>query len=72
MNGVFSDEKHRSCDCDALGAAPRLGVDGQIGEATRAAVKAFQAAHQLPQTGLTDLPGILKDLHPILDIVEAK
>ena len=36
------------------GATPVLMVDGDIGHLTRAATRAFQAAHGLPETGVAD------------------
>lgn len=39
-----------------IGADPQLVVDGSFGRRTRSAIMAFQAAHGLPQTGLSDDP----------------
>ena len=39
---------------NALGASPKLAVDGLNGPKTQASVRAFQAAHGLPPTGTAD------------------
>lgn len=38
----------------ALAISPPLAVDGVVGDATRAAIRHFQARHGLPQTGVPD------------------
>lgn len=40
----------------------RGAIDGQIGPETQAAIRAYQAAHRLPVTGVPDYP-LLKSLH---------
>ncbi len=48
-----------------LDPSPGLGVDGDFGSATEAAVKAFQTKQQLPSTGVVD-PKTLAALGPLL------
>ena len=45
---------HIQQDLNQLGASPQLAEDNKPGPATTAAIKAFQAAHSLPQTGIVD------------------
>ena len=61
-NGAAVETLQRTLNA-RLDASPALDVDGDYGEATRAAVVRFQKANNLPQTGVAD-PATRKALGP--------